>query len=195
MHDLLRQLAGGDRRSIGQSDRVVRDVLKQPLLFAIVVDGLRNSDPLVRMRCADVVEKATRLHPDWLVPHKVTLLTLAARTSEQELRWHLAQMLPRLPLTPAETRRVITRLLEYLADESRIVKAFSMQALADFALRDRSLKGRVLPLLETLARTGSPAMRARGRRLVTQLQALEAPSKRRGSRRRIGGGIDWGGQS
>lgn len=128
MHDLLRKLAGGDRRSIGQSDRVVCDVLKQPSLFAVVIEGVRHSDPLVRMRCADVAEKVTRPHPEWLTPHKAVLLALAAQTTEQELRWHLAQMLPRLPLTPAEMRCVIARLLEYLADDSSIVKTFAMQA-------------------------------------------------------------------
>lgn len=170
MDDLLRHLAGGDRRSIGQSARVVGGVLRQPSLFATVIDGLANADPLIRMRCADVAEKVSRPHPEWLHPHKAVLLALAARTTEQEARWHLAQMLPRLMLTPAETRRVITRLLEYLDDDSQIVKTFAMQALADFAERDRALRRKVLPLLGRLTLTGSPAMRSRGRRLVARLR-------------------------
>lgn len=110
MDDLLRQLAGGDRRSIGQSDRVVREVLKRPSLFVTVIRGLDCADPLIRMRCADAAEKMTRSHPDWLQPHKAALIALAARTAEQEMRWHLAQMLPRLTLTPTETRRVVARI-------------------------------------------------------------------------------------
>lgn len=173
MDDLLRQLAGGDRRSIGQSDRVVREVLKRPSLFATVIRGLDCADPLIRMRCADAAEKMTRSHPDWLQPHKAALLALAARTTEQEMRWHLAQMLPRLTLTPAETHRVVARILEYLNDDSRIVKTFAMQALADFAERDHALRLRALPLLDDLTRTGSPAMRSRGRRLVARLLDLD----------------------
>ncbi|MFZ3180064.1 MAG: hypothetical protein WA156_07635 [Methylocystis silviterrae] len=54
-----------------------------------------------------------------------------------------------------------------------IVKTFAMQALADSASRDGSLKVRVLPSLETKARTGNPAMRSRGRRLVARLRDLD----------------------
>lgn len=184
MRDLLRHLAGGDRRSIGQSDRVVRDVLARPSLLATVIAGLSHADVLVRMRCADAAEKVTRRHLEWLQPHKAALLALAATTAEQELRWHLAQMLPRLKLEPAETRLAIKRMFEYLNDDSKIVKTFAMQALADFAARDPVLREKVLPLLGTLARTGSPAMRSRGRRLVARLRALEQPPKRQHPRRR-----------
>ena len=72
------------------------------------------------------------------------------------MRWQLAQMLPRLTLTPAETRRVVARILEYLNDDSRIVKTFAMQALADFAERDHALRLRALPLLDDLTRQAAP---------------------------------------
>jgi hypothetical protein len=59
------------------------------------------------MRSAGAVEKVSSQRPEWLAPHKRVLLDIAARTGEQELRWHLAQMLPRLPLTPAERQRAV----------------------------------------------------------------------------------------
>jgi hypothetical protein len=62
-------------------------------------------------------------------------------------------------------------LLDYLNDKSKIVKTFSMQALADLAEEDTHLRDRLIPLLEGLTETGSPAMRSRGRRLLANLRS------------------------
>lgn len=166
MSALLRALAGGDRRSIGKSTLVVRAIGREPARFAEIIDGLTSDDPLIRMRCADVAEKVSRARPEWLRPHKRRLLALAGRAVEKELRWHFAQMLPRLPLGGRERLRAAAILFAFLGDDSRIVKTFAMQALADLARGDPALRRQVLPLIEALGRTGSPAMRARARKLI-----------------------------
>lgn len=66
---------------------------------------MRDTDPLVRMRAADALEKASREDPEILMPHKHSLLSEIAEDPQQEVRWHLLQMLPRLRLTPSEGRR------------------------------------------------------------------------------------------
>jgi hypothetical protein len=55
-----------------------------------------------------------------------------------------------------ELETTVEILLHYLDDESKIVKTFSMQALAELARTDASLRVWVVPLLEELAETGSP---------------------------------------
>lgn len=60
-------------------------------------------------------------------------------------------------------------LFGYLDDASRIVKTESMQALASLAEHDAARRARVIPLLETLTQTGSPAMQSRGRKLLRRL--------------------------
>ncbi len=169
---LLQQLAGGDRRSIGASNRVVDQVLARPGLFSTLVGGLTDPDPVVRMRCADAAEKVTARQPALLQPHKLWLINLAATAGQQELRWHLAQMLPRLALTPAQRRRVLDILIGYETDASRIVRTFAMQAMADLAMQDAGLRAQVTGRLRALTATGSPAMRSRGRRLLAQLDRL-----------------------
>jgi len=170
MSTLARALAGGDRRSIGKSSSVVRRVLREPERFVEIIDGLCDDDPLVRMRCADVAEKVSLKRPEWLRPHKRRLLALAAHVAEQELRWHLAQMLPRLDLDRSERRRAEALMRGYLDDKSRIAQTFALQALADLAIGDAALRRRLLPLIEQLARTGSPAVRARARKLIGALK-------------------------
>lgn len=171
MSDLLGKLAGGDRRSIGASNAVVQEVIRDREHFAQIINGLSHSDLLIRMRCADAAEKISRRHPEWPQPHKRTLLALAGSSTEQELRWHLAQMLPRLELTAAERRRTAAILFAYLEDRSRIVQTFALQALADLAISDHALQRRLLPLVEDRQKTGSPAVRARARKLLSALTA------------------------
>ena len=130
MKDLLAQLRRGDRRSVRGVPEVVDQVLADPALFRIVFNGMADADALVRMRCADAVEKITVVRPHYLTPYKKRVLRLAAMATQQEVRWHLAQLLSRLELSAPERRRAVEVLTEYLTDTSRIVKTFAMQALA-----------------------------------------------------------------
>jgi hypothetical protein len=169
--DILRKLEGGDRRSVGRVDEVVADVLADPPLFDPLFRGMLSDDPIIRMRSADAVEKITLEHPHYLQPFKTDLIQEVARSEQHEVRWHVAQMLPRLALDEDEHRAVVGILLDYLEDQSKIVKTFSMQALADLAETDLELRRHVIPLLEDLVETGSPAMRIRGRKLLRKLSS------------------------
>jgi len=168
MNAVIDQLKGGDRRSLGESAEAVAAVAKTPALFADLFECLFEEDPVVRMRAADVVEKVTRESPELLQAWKGPLLETVAARNEKEVRWHVAQLLPRLKLTPAERETAVAILTGYLADESSIVKTFSIQALADLAEQDESLLGQVLPIIERLSRTGTPAMRSRSRRILAR---------------------------
>jgi hypothetical protein len=163
-------LTGGDRRSIGQVPRVLGIVRRDPRRIRDLAAGLTDADPLVRMRSADAMEKATKDRPSLLHRYKPLLLSLSRSATQPELRWHLAQLIPRLQLTAAERRRLAANFEDYLGDPSAIVRTFAMQALADLAGPDAGLRARVLPRLTELTRTGSPAMRARGRRLLAELR-------------------------
>jgi uncharacterized protein (DUF2336 family) len=104
---------------------------------------------------------------------------LAAVAEQQEVRWHLAQILSRITLSRPERQRVVLILFEFLKDESKIVKTFSMQTLADIAARDSDLRGQIIERLEELTAAGSPAMKSRGRKLLARLKpSAERPNKR-----------------
>ncbi|HYL76702.1 MAG TPA: hypothetical protein VEU96_20980 [Bryobacteraceae bacterium] len=173
MTSILKKLKGGDRRSIGKSAEAVKDIAKTPALFADLFAGLFDADPVVRMRAADAVEKVTRQRPQLLGPWKRPLLEQISALEEKEVRWHVAQMIPRLNLTFSEKDTAVQILMGYLADDSSIVKTFSMQALADLAERDEPLRAQVAPLIERLTQTGTPAMRSRGRKLLKRLGSAD----------------------
>ena len=171
MSKILSSLKIGDRRSIGNADEVARKIASDKKLFVQVFDAMLSPDPLVRMRAADAVEKATREYPELLRPFKSELLLEVALIDQQEVRWHVALMLPRLELTPTEVDLAVSILLDYLADKSSIERTCAMQGLADLALQHPRLSSRVIALIESLTSDGSAAMRSRGRRLLARLRS------------------------
>jgi len=132
---------------------------------------LWHEDPAVRMRSADAAEKVSAAKPEMLKPYKAELLGLLAETEQIELRWHLAQMVPRLGLTEAERNRAAETLRLYLEDRSSLVRTFALQALADISRTDTRLRERARELLEEALRGGTAAMKARARKLLTQLKS------------------------
>ena len=168
---LLDQLRGGDRRSIGQSNKVVELVVRKPALFPELIEGLWHSDILIRMRAADAAEKITLRNPDLLTPFRTRLLRLLEQATEQELRWHLAQMVPRLRLSKKERLCTAGVFRRYLDDQSSIVKTSAMQALADLARTDDEMMPETRKLLMRLTEIGTSAMKARGRKLLQQLNS------------------------
>lgn len=171
--NLRAMLAGGDRRSIGRSDEVAKLLASRTERFGELLNLIWDGDPLIAMRAADAVEKISRERGDLLQPYKAQLLGLLAESTHQEIRWHLAAMVPRLRLTPAECERVDAVLRSYLEDRSSIVKTFAMQGLADLTRQDPTLIPSAADLIRALTRTGTPAMRARGRHLLKALESKD----------------------
>jgi len=174
MTRVLAELTGGDRRSIGKSNAVVRSVLADPGLLTDIIDGLSSDDRLVRMRCADVAEKVSARIPGCLRPHAAILMVLAESAPEPELRWHLAQMLPRLGLDARKRRTAASLLFRYLRDDSHIVQTCALQALVEFAQGDAPLLGKVRPIVDQLSRIRSGALGARARKLRALLRKRQA---------------------
>lgn len=178
MHPILAMLAGGDRRSIGRAGEAVGLVLNEPGLLDALISGMLLDDPVIRMRCADAAEKVTAIHPEYLAPYKRTFLDALAKIDQAEVRWHVAPMLVRLPLSDAEQKEVVDMLTVYLKDGSSIVKAAAIQAFFDLATRNRSLLPTALRHIREVVVTGTPAMQARSRKLLAKFDRRLAASSR-----------------
>lgn len=87
--------------------------------------------------------------------------------------------------------RAVTILRGFVDDDSRIVRIFAMQALADLAEPDEQMRRWLRPLLAKLPRTGTPAMRSSGRKLLAR---LEQPGLSRRPTGGIGGAMTRAGK-
>lgn len=168
MHFLLSELTGGDTRSIGMADKVVLLVNQQPELIDLIFQGMNSNDPVLCMRCADVLEKVTRNKPQLLIDYKQNLLEIFFNTTQIQVCWHVTQMLPRLPLSETQIKQVIRQLLVNTNHRSRLVKTMSMQALVDLAFIHPTYKHEIKQHIQELIVIGSPAMKVRGRKLLAR---------------------------
>jgi hypothetical protein len=97
-----------------------------------------SDDEVVRMRAADAIEKISNRRPGHLQQHKKEILAVAASAVQQEVRWHAAQMIPRLNLSPAERVVAVEILFDYLRGKSSIIKTFAMDPWPISPLRTRN---------------------------------------------------------
>lgn len=158
---------------------MVRRVAQNPGLVAELVDALADQDAVVRMRAADALEKVTTTHPHLVRRFTSHLLRVAATADEPEVRWHMAQILPRLPLTARQRARCARALRTYLRDQSSIVRTCALHALVELAVASPRLRREVTALLQEAVRAGTPAMRARARRILTRGRVVN-PSEAKG---------------
>jgi hypothetical protein len=130
------------------------------------------------MRAADALEKASRSRPDLLTAHKATLLGSIAEINQQEVRWHLLQILPRLSLTADEQCEWFKRAVQWMQSDSRIVAAEALSALFELARSDESLRAQAVMIAVQALDGPPPALRARARKLLKSTGYIQSASRR-----------------
>lgn len=160
----------------GRVCEVAELVVKQPRRLTSLIECLWDEDAGVACRAADVLERVTagpepHVEMKRLAPWKEALLGLMPEAQPKKLRWNLAFVIPRIGLTVAEARRAAAALHAYLDDSSSIVKTAAMHGLAGLTRSDPAMLPGVVDLLRLLSRSGTPAMRARGRILLKRFES------------------------
>ena len=139
--------------------------------------GLRLANPLVRMRCADVLEKVSRTAPQSLRTLRRQMLRLLRMPQPKEVLWHLLQIAPRIRWSPSDLIDVNAAASAALADASSIVKACALQALVELLAQDPRRAPEVRRQVNLAVASATPAVRARARKLMPQPKEVE-PAKR-----------------
>jgi hypothetical protein len=176
MDSVAAKLKGGDLRSIGNSNIIVSNITNQSE-FDALFECLFDSDRRVVMRAADAVEKITITHPEYLESHKKQLFQLFQTSNDIELKWHLAQLMPRLmlrlKLSEDETGQVWDRLTQWALDKSgsRIVRVNSTQALFDIQKQYTDLRKDFTDTLSKLDRENIPGIVARIKNIRKQMKS------------------------
>lgn len=176
MSQLSNKLKGGDLRSLGKNNAVVAEITNQKE-FDELFEGLFDADRLVVIRAVDAVEKHTQTHPEYLEPHKKELLELFQTAKHIELKWHLAQLIPRLiirlKLSEDEIGIVWDKLTQWALDKtgSRIVRVNSIQGLFDIQTKFPELKKDFTDTLSKLDRENIPSIVARIKKLRKEMKS------------------------
>ncbi len=172
---LIERLKGGDRRSLGNANSIASEIEHNDVIFSEAFEAIFGSDPIIRMRAADAVEKATKHNPGLLTDFKKEILKRAPQCIQKEVRWHVALMLGYVQWNETEIARVIDLLLTWLQDDpSIIVKVNCLQTLADISLYHRWYRHEVEEIIFEQIAKGSPALKARGRILLKKFEWVES---------------------
>jgi len=172
----VRQLLTQGRYALssGRVKEIVPLIQAQPALAIYLVELLFDQNLGISQRAADVLERVSHKPSPALyrvlARSKDALVGLLPEAQPKKVRWNLALILGRLPLTIPECRRCAQILSTWLDDPSSIVKTAALQCLADLTRLDPSLLPMVLDLLRIHSRSGTPAMRARCRILLKEFQ-------------------------
>jgi len=167
--NVLEMLKGGDLRSIGKANEVANLVCDDQRLVSELIEGMQSDDPVLRARCADALEKVSSQFPEYVEPFKSVLLKELSKIDQQEVKWHVALIVPRLSLNGrerAEAEKLFAKWLE--TERSNIVRVCSVQAWFD--LHESKGRARLQKRLKELVRTGTPSLKARSRKLLIQLE-------------------------
>ena len=164
------KLLAGHRIARGRAPEVAALLLKRPRMTRQAVELLWDEDEGVANRAADALERASYHKPELLSHWKEALLGRMQDAEANKLRWNLALMIPRVRLTVAETERAAAVLRSWLDARSSIVKTAAMHGLTDLSRWNPALLPEVMDMLRILSRSGTPAMRARGRILLKRLE-------------------------
>jgi len=165
-----KQLSGGDQRTLGDVDLVVSAVATQPQrldeLISCVTD---SSDEIVRMRASDALEKVCRVRPALLDPHVALLLGEMSKIDQPSVRWHVAQMLGLVELSPQERGRAALLLCTNLEESSDwIVLNYSLDSLAVLARQDPQLVPDLLGYLRQFQGSNYKSLSSRANKLLAE---------------------------
>jgi len=167
----------GNRLAVGRAKEVAAILLDHPKKAAQVVECLWDEDAWVANRAADALERASYSNSNLLAPWKEALLGRMVDATENKLRWNLALIASRMALTVAETERTAVVLQSWLDDRSSIVKTCAMHGLTGLTRSNSAMLPEVMDMLRLLSRSGTPAMRARGRILLKRMESRSRASE------------------
>lgn len=170
MKNMQSYLSGGDLRSTGRSNELVK-LIKTQSDFDTLFRYLFSNQRLIVMRAADAVEKLSAKNPEWTGKHAADLIALLQNANDKELKWHLALICTRLKLDSAQVKSIWNILSKWALDknESKIVRVNALQGLFEFASIYHSLQAQWVSMASKIGRENIPSLSARIRKLSSNL--------------------------
>jgi hypothetical protein len=131
-----------------------------------LVRGLRDCNKRHVERVARTLKKISEADAARLFRWRKTLIEEAFRAADVRVQWNMTIVLGRLPLRGQDRAVVVDLMFERLRDSSGLNRTMAMQALMDLSEKDAKLRARTLPIVREFLENGTPAMKARARRLL-----------------------------
>ena len=163
-------LSGGTRTSVGEADQVIAKLLKAPAGLTEIYKLFLDEDPVVAMRASYVAMRVAEQKPESVKPFTKDLLKNLEHYTQQEVRWHIPQLLVHAELTKAQRHRAYEVIMDWAeTDKSKIVGYYGFQAAADFAEVDEVLLQDFIPRIRKANKSGAKSIQNRCKKIAKQL--------------------------
>jgi hypothetical protein len=164
------ELLGGNRTSVGNAQQVIAEVLKSPKKLEEIYSLFFDDDPVIVMRSSYVAMRVAEQKPESVEPYKKRLLTDLRKYKQQEIRWHIPQLLMHVTLTKAEQNKAYSQLMEWAeTDSSKIVAYYCLPTAAKFASQNPELFNDFVPRLKKLSNLGAKSVSNRCKKIAKEL--------------------------
>jgi hypothetical protein len=169
MQELKKLLCGKDIRIDDESDMSYAAV-QNISDFDTLVPQMFGSDRMAAMRAAGTVEKITVKNPLLLAKYKQKILAFAPKAVNREIKWHMAQLIPRLCLNISELQFAWDLLVKWAADKtnSNSVRVNAIQGLNNLVKLNPAYTGIFIHLLAEIEKQNVPSVCARIRHIKQQ---------------------------
>jgi HEAT repeat protein len=175
MNDLLLRLKGGNMTSDGKASEVADDVIRDPQLLPKLVEGLDESDDMIRWRTAHALERISRSKPELLQEFIPRLVALASTDNVPMVKWHIAMMFANLDFSEKERDIILSTLFLLLNDESVFVKSWAIAILAIWGRRIAGRRAEIAARIKAFENSRSIAIRVRVAKALHVLENENEP--------------------
>jgi len=169
LNSIEQRLGGGPWYAEGLADEVAAAVLQSPKRFDELFECLLSPDKGVSKRASQALLIVSQRRPDLFQPYKEVLFSELIEQDKWYVRYRLCLILPRLRLNPDDIARAAEIFQDLLDGSQNALSVSALEGLAELALLEPSRREEFIWLIERKARAGTPAMKARGRRLLARL--------------------------
>lgn len=166
-------LSGGTRTSVGEADKVISQLLKNATKLNEIYGLFLDEDPVVAMRASYVAMKVAEQSPQSVNPFTKDVLKNLDLYVQQEVRWHIPQLLVHMELSKAQRKRAYEVVMSWAeTDKSKIVGYYGFQAAADFAELDEQLLQDFIPRIRKANKSGAKSIQNRCKKIAKQLDIV-----------------------
>jgi HEAT repeat protein len=175
MNDLLLLLSGGDLRSDGQASDVADFVIDNPSRLSDLLEGLQETNNVVRGRTAHAIERISRTHPEWLIDYLPNFIAMTYQDQVPFVKWHLAMTLGNLTVLDKEIEAIIAALLDLLNDPAVFVKSWAITCLVIIGKRYPDYRQEIIERINSYRNDTSIAVRSKVTKAIHFLLNEDAP--------------------
>ena len=175
MNKLLEMLLGGDLKSDGRANEVADSVVANPDMLDKLVEGLHESNDLIRARTAHALERISRTDPERMLSQLQNLIVLSINDPVPMVKWHMAMIFGNLTVLDTQQDLIYETLIKMLKDESVFVRSWAIVSLTILGRRDVSKRPAIIKKMSYLKTDKSNAIRNKINRALSILKDEKEP--------------------